>query len=69
MHVAADEEGAGFAEEDVDDGHVEEVFGGGDVRALDAVAEEDVGQDYEVDVGAVRWQQDYRAFATVLVGF
>lgn len=51
--VTFDEEGSGFSEEDVDQGHVEEVFCGGDVGQLDLVPKEDVTHDEKVDVGPV----------------
>lgn len=56
--VTLDEESSRFPEEYVDQGHVEEIFSGGDVRQLDLVPEEDVTHDEKVDVGPVGGNDD-----------
>lgn len=56
--IPFDEEGSWLSEQDVDNGHVEEVLGSSYVGQLDRVAEEDIAQNEKVDIGPVGGDND-----------
>ena len=61
------EKSSWFSEENVDDCHWEEILGGCDVGYFDAVAEEDVADDEEINVGSVGRDDDEGTIALSVI--